>query len=343
MLRIEHPFHLTCPVTGEIFLEPVSLFPSGQTLEKEIVDKIIADAKIKNERARCPVTREYIDNFTTNWAIKSAVTEYINRFPEAVADQYKVNPDNSLKELDEEFFVVSRDPVFDDLEAMVEAAGEDKDSLSKIGDVIDGFIHNNSNIDRLAKSTAKLESRMLNRRSSSSDIPSNDEVSSYAARAGFFSRSDCHKEIENKEYFKLYGKYEVDRSVLLDDIENISRAFKPSHRHLTPIIIGDGPVNPAMILILDRAAKSLEELRPEILDQALSEYAHQYDLVKTLFGDKSLSDGGGFIALGRAIGTVKNQPGYLVFEAVQKTQKMLSELTKRFENLIVVKKSQHGK
>lgn len=91
------------------------------------------------------------------------------------------------------------------------------------------------------------------------------------------------------------------------------------------IKVAEGPKSVAMFHVLKAAKSSLEQNNPEILDESIERYKGQYDLVKPLLGEeKSLSDGG-YVNFAAAVGTIKDQPGYLVYKKVTEVKDLLQE------------------
>jgi hypothetical protein len=74
-----------CPISREIFLEPV-LIQSGYTFEKEYIDKWF-----KNNNT-CPLTRKIIDKqYYLNLVLKNIICDFLEKYPEYKNDQYKLN------------------------------------------------------------------------------------------------------------------------------------------------------------------------------------------------------------------------------------------------------------
>lgn len=94
MLRSEDiPNHLQCPISGMIFLEPVTVMPSGHTYEKEMLETLINNAKKENKTPLCPITRKPILSYGDSWAMKAVVADYLKSNPAALDEQYKRKSD----------------------------------------------------------------------------------------------------------------------------------------------------------------------------------------------------------------------------------------------------------
>lgn len=57
------PRHLICTISGQIYLEPVTVYPSGHVYEKDMIDKLIADAAKRGAQALCPLSLIPIENY----------------------------------------------------------------------------------------------------------------------------------------------------------------------------------------------------------------------------------------------------------------------------------------
>jgi|GEM_PF-6266659 len=91
--------NLQCPVAHAIFKEPVILYGSGITVEKDIADKIFKEAARKNIDALCPITRKKITGMDTNYCVKNIVERYLDEHPDKRKDQYKrLAKENSINQ-----------------------------------------------------------------------------------------------------------------------------------------------------------------------------------------------------------------------------------------------------
>lgn len=101
------------------------------------------------------------------------------------------------------------------------------------------------------------------------------------------------------------------------------------------IAVAEGPVVPeAMHDVLLTAIKALKELNPDLLRRKKEKYQGQYDRVRTRFnGEKSLG-GGGYVGFAKAMGTIKNQPGYLIDNILIRVDLMLNDLCKDHANQV---------
>lgn len=144
----------------------------------------------------------------------------------------------------------------------------------------------------------------------------------------------------------------TDRDFLVKDIQNVIYALKfekgplPQGRiqnfsllffalieqaFLEPlpwqkITVKEGPKTPAMYAVLKAAIRSLNTLNPDFLIKAKEEHAGQYDRVKTLLGGELSLNKNGYTAFAQFLGTINNQPGYLVNEIILRVDQLLDEL-----------------
>lgn len=115
---------------------------------------------------------------------------------------------------------------------------------------------------------------------------------------------------------------------LIDDIQNLIYILNfetgPRHNGNGKIHISEGPKNiEAMHAVLKAAIEAVKNLDPTILSDTLEKYAHQYDVVWTYIrGQVSLSNGG-YASIAKKLGTVKDQPGYLIDQVVSRVRTAL--------------------
>ena len=80
------PHDLLCPITHEIFYDPVMLVEDGQTYEKEAIEEWLGDGK----RKRSPVTNTVIQSTktSTNHIVKKFVSSFLEKNPKYIKSQY---------------------------------------------------------------------------------------------------------------------------------------------------------------------------------------------------------------------------------------------------------------
>jgi TPR repeat protein len=74
--------YLMCPVTLQLFNQPVCIYPSGITIEKDAADHASNTDKL------CPVSRKPIIGYSENLVIKEMLNEYLTQYPKAKEKQY---------------------------------------------------------------------------------------------------------------------------------------------------------------------------------------------------------------------------------------------------------------
>lgn len=80
--EVEPPEYLCCALSLELMKDPIVVFPSGQTYEKEVLDTWVAKCKSKGKKITCPNTRKPIDYMTKNIAIAQAIEAWREEHPE---------------------------------------------------------------------------------------------------------------------------------------------------------------------------------------------------------------------------------------------------------------------
>ena len=77
---------LRCPITHEIFLDPV-IISDGFTYEREAIEKAL------NKSKKSPLTNKALSNTTiiSNFIIKKTVNIYLEKYPEKKNEQYKLD------------------------------------------------------------------------------------------------------------------------------------------------------------------------------------------------------------------------------------------------------------
>ena len=82
--RVEEPGHLMCPITHEMFRDPVVLVESGHTYEREAIERCL------REHGTDPLTRDRIGAApVTNRAMRNAVEAWLNENPCITPDGWK--------------------------------------------------------------------------------------------------------------------------------------------------------------------------------------------------------------------------------------------------------------
>jgi hypothetical protein len=91
------PDYLTCPMSLQIFLHPVTV-SSGHVYEKDELILFIQTAKKNNLRVFCPKSRDPIESFSDAWSMKEAVEDFLLNNPDARSEQYQPIHTNLLDE-----------------------------------------------------------------------------------------------------------------------------------------------------------------------------------------------------------------------------------------------------
>lgn len=79
---------ITCPVTQLIFLSPVSLVPSGITIEEEAAEKIFAEARKDNQIPKCPLSQKQLTGYQKNYVMLSTVDSLLKEYTIEAGDRY---------------------------------------------------------------------------------------------------------------------------------------------------------------------------------------------------------------------------------------------------------------
>ena len=150
------------------------------------------------------------------------------------------------------------------------------------------------------------------------------------------------KEVQHLIWALKFEKGPEPRGIL----DNSSPAFFPLIEDILrqplpwqKIEVAAGPLNDTMYCVLKAAKCAIEQLCPELLEKAKTNYEGQYNLVQPLKGEvKSISNSDKFIVI-NCIGNAKNQPGDLVNKIVIRVQNMMDYLKQAYD---VREKSGHS-
>lgn len=338
-----HPNYLVCPLTGQIFLNPVIVTPSGHTFEQEYVEKLIALAKQQGKVATCPLTRQEITGYVIAWSIKAAVQQYLESTPEAKIDLYNNATNtsdnaplpNSLPE------TTSESPHANHSEQM---QADERLARELQREMEDSDRERRLREERTRRSNEAFRARQERR--AAEQQRERERARSVQQITHRQARPEDHK-------IALYGEEKEKRNTLIQDIKNLIYAlgfeegprsqgtitnpsllafalietiFLPS-QPWQKIKIQDGPKSAIMHTVLKAAIQALEEINKEVLNQAIEASAHTHDLVKTKFGGEVSLSNGGYAKLALMAGTVNGQPGYLVDQILARVNYMLNQLS----------------
>jgi len=346
------PRHLKCPVTEFFFLQPVVVWPSAHVFEKEVIEQLIKQST-PDKPATCPLSRLPIQSYKTAWAIADAVNEFIRDNPGAEEEQYKrKNPEISTTQ------TVSSSTAstsgYAASSGVSDANQADKTLLQIQADEVlarelakEGIPDRNNP----ARGQADLQ---ISRREPSHPGPSSSFFQAPVHRTTLASSSNLTT--EHLSTIRLSSQEKGALNTLISDLKNLVYALQfergPLPRNpiqndsllvfafiaqifVDPlpwqkIVVKEGPKTDIMYEMLKTAIRALEELKPSILEQARSRYAGQFDVVKTMFaGERSLSTSG-YAAFAKHMGTIQDQPGYLVDQILTRVNTMLSHLKQTY-------------
>jgi hypothetical protein len=97
------------------------------------------------------------------------------------------------------------------------------------------------------------------------------------------------------------------------------------------IVVAAKPkVDVPMHAVLRAAISSLKELRPELLHEERTRWKGLYDVVHTWLGGLKSLGNGGYVEVAKAMGTIKNQPGYLIDQILIRVDFMLNDLCQKY-------------
>lgn len=96
------------------------------------------------------------------------------------------------------------------------------------------------------------------------------------------------------------------------------------------IKVAEGPKYTVMYGFLKTMQQSLAELDGSLLAAAKSEHCGQYDRVKTLLGGELSLSKDGYTAIAKALGTIQNQPGYLIDEMITRVENFFKTLEQKY-------------
>lgn len=346
--KVKHPDYLLCSTTLYLYNEPVTVAPSGKIYEWESIDRLITDAKAQGRQALCPLTKAPITGYVKAFNIVAAVEDYVSTHPEAKSDVYE-------KQKTE--MVPSMAVVVDYSQSLADVTVSPRPPAEITDD------------DRLAIEAAQAD---LNRRPqyapNSQDNPMHhlqEAVRASGATESLFvvrERRLSESLLQRAPYLLNANDQEV-RQDLVNDIHNLIwalhfedsmqppassransyiRAFLPGffgppvpRQAWQDIVVATGPVfQVPMHAVLRAAIDALNLLQPELLHRERTQWKGVYDVVHTLLGgDKSLGNGG-YANFAKAMGTIKNQPGYLIDQILIRVDFMLNDLCQKYPQQI---------
>lgn len=357
-LEVNIPSYLVCPVTQLIYLEPVTVFPSGHVYEEEVIEYALQKAAKKNIKASCPLTRKPIDGYVTAWNIKSAVDDYIKKNENAVNQRYVREKPNQKQEPEN----INDKSVSHQIEKDAEFAKKlQEQEIQELQPQLSAEREGNANAYPRHRRQYNQPEFAIQEQQPQPFLSAERERNANAAYRQQVKRqyeqqiSEVRSQTQTKINLSDAETKECER--LIDDVQNLIYALhfeqgpRPKGRIdnfsllflavieqacLPPlpwqkIKVNEGPKPPAMYEILKAAKLSLKETNPIILENAKAKYEGQYDVVKTVFaGEKSLGNKG-YGAFAQAMGTITNQPGDLVNIAIKKVdlffQKFVNKTT----------------
>ncbi len=305
--ELKIPESLRCPVTLQIFLHPVNLYPSNMVVEQQMADNII-----HSNNPICPITREPIESYKSAFKVQEIVEEFLNVFPEAKKSQY-----------------VPEEPFTKLLEKHVSDDKSKKASLRE---------------DKLLPD-AKRDSQSNHRFDSSVEHKHQHQRDFFHLRPQVPTPPPEKKPLNNADQEKLRDDLLDDIQNIIwalkfetgpqpqGSIQNFSLLFFAMiESTLLPplpwqkIQVAEGPKNESMYEILKAAKRSLKELDPSFLVNCKEQCMHQYDQVQPLLTQaRSLSDSK-YARFAKKVGTVSNQPGYWVSSVIKKVESHLPAL-----------------
>ncbi len=92
------------------------------------------------------------------------------------------------------------------------------------------------------------------------------------------------------------------------------------------IQVAEGPKRECMYVILKAAIDALKQLDETILENCKQLYADQYDIVQPTFGAVKSLGHSKYATFAKTMGTITNQPGHLVYNIINKVEKVLPML-----------------
>lgn len=367
--ELDVPDHLTCPVSLLIYSEPVTVYPSGKTYEKEILQALAKVAADKQTEALCPLTRIPIQEYREADDVKLEVKQYLEANSNAHNQVY-------IREKSEENY-----PFLKITDKKVEQQITDDEAFARelqCQEENEYQIENAKRIEREkqdseTKRTQELQQRhaieeslkqaqmQLQERIAQDRIQR--EKQSFEAYRQQQLQQQRAKE-EAKAIVRLTYTQAKERDTLVDDIQNLiyalgfERGPQPRGRidnfalvffamvekaFLEPlpwqkIKVRPGPKPNAMYSVMQASIRALKETNPAILENAKAEHEGQYDLVKTWFGGEKSLAAGGYVTVAKNMGTISYQPGDLVSSVITRADLFLQEIgiEKVMQNRLII-------
>lgn len=314
------PRHIVCHVTKQIYLDPVTI-STGHVYEKDVVDRLIADAKAKKTLPLCPLSNqpfnEHVDQYyVTAWPIKWAVADFLEKNPDARFEQYQSQSIHTPPPL------LHIDPTRELEHARIEAESRAERERHSIA----AFREQKEREQQLKQEAARERA-----------IQSIKSMPKPSAQLTNQEENECKTlttDIQNIIYALGFEKGPIPQG----RIDNFSLLFFAliEQFFLKPLpwqtieVNKKGPTVPAMYDVLKAAIRALQELNPEILNEAKKEHDGQYDRVQTLLGGKKSLRKDGYAYVARFFGTIKNQPGYYVDQMVTRADRLLADLCHQY-------------
>jgi U-box domain len=327
----EVPKYLICPITLLIFLEPVTVLPTGHIYEKELIDALLKEGKQQGKEVLCPLARLPINGYVTAWNVKSMVDDYLKLNPNAHNQQYVREKQNSLANNKN---VNTNNTIIRDIESDLLLARE----LQQL--------------ELEQHERQRLEQQRIEREKE------RERQSQEAFRQ--LQITEKRKQEESKSKVKLDFSQQKIRDALIEDTQNLIYALKfetgplPKGRidnfallffalieqaFLEPlpwqkIKVHPGPRPLAMYEVLKAAIRALKETNPQILERAKTQYSGQYELVKTWLGGEKTLENSGYAHFAQFMGTVSGQPGDHIYRLLAKIEPFLQEVCPQQTNEI---------
>lgn len=335
---LKHPDYLVCPLSQQIFLNPVTALPSGHTYEREMLEEHIKSAKKRGEIATCPLTRQEITGYVTTWSIKCAVDQYLMSNSQAKTDVYQPFATQTSNSPPTKHLLPEPTPELSQTNHSEQIEADEKLARELQREIEERDRERQLREERTRRSNDAFRAHQTRR-------------AAEQQREREKARVDQHIAMPDHK-ITLYGHERKERETLIQDIKNlifalgfeqgphsqgtitnpsllffafIETIFLPS-QPWQKIKIQEGPKSETMYAVLKAAIQALEEINKEILNQAIEASAHTHDLVKTKFGGQISLSNGGYAKLARMMGTVNDQPGYLVDQILARVNYMLNQL-----------------
>lgn len=345
--EIEIPKHLTCPVTLLIFLEPVTVLPSGHVYEKEIIQALLLEGSKQKKEVVCPISRTPITGYINAWNILSGVDEYLQQNPNSKNQLYvREKPEHAYVNIIEVKQEAESNQVNSDLNLAIELQRQEQANYEQ---------------QRIANEQQQRELQAERDRLIKIEIDRQRQAEREKQSQEAFRQRQLMEQNKQK-IVKLgtnlsFSQIKI-RDTLINDAQNLIYALgfetgpKPKGRIdnfallffaiieqalLEPlpwqkIKVHPGPKPRAMYEILKACIRALKEGNIEILENAKIQYAGQYELVKTWFGGEKSLENSGYASFARTMGTVSGQPGDHIYQLLAKVEPFLVEISPEHEN-----------